>query len=401
MYEEAASFTLRCQTDDDDCRPALVGVKAEGRVDGVLFDLVLRQTYRNTSAKVLEVVYTFPLPHSAVLLSLATELNGSRMQGVIQARQSAEQTYEQALSKGDAPIMLEHLGNGLHTANIGNLKPGDELLIELRYAQVLAFEQGRLRLCIPTTVAPRYGQAITAGLQAQQVPEASLTAAYPLELAVSFGGPLAQAELHCPTHRFLQQRVGRDTRLELTCGAWLDRDVVITAQPTEWSTTLVLQTHDLASDEAPTVLLASFQPGMTDSHGPLALKVLLDCSGSMAGDSIASAKAVLSDLLGALHEDDSLSLTKFGSHVQHLVAPASLRTLDRAALAGLLSRIDADLGGTEMEAALRSVFALKRPPTARDANVLLLTDGDIWQADSMVAAARASGHRVFVIGVGS
>ena len=46
--------------------PVLTGVKADGRLDGVLFELALRQTYRNTSEKVLEVVYTFPLPHQAV-----------------------------------------------------------------------------------------------------------------------------------------------------------------------------------------------------------------------------------------------------------------------------------------------------------------------------------------------
>ena len=32
---------------------------------------------------------------------------------------------------------------------------GDELVIEVRYAQLLASEQGRLRLAIPTTIAPR------------------------------------------------------------------------------------------------------------------------------------------------------------------------------------------------------------------------------------------------------
>ena len=38
--------------------PVLTGVRANGRLDGVLFDLTLRQTYRNTSDSVLEVIYT-------------------------------------------------------------------------------------------------------------------------------------------------------------------------------------------------------------------------------------------------------------------------------------------------------------------------------------------------------
>ena len=112
-----------------------------------------------------------------MLLGFASELNGERMVGTIVAKPQAERQYEKALAEGDAPVMLEVAHDGLHTANIGNLKPGDELVLELRFAQTLAFEQGRLRLSIPTTIAPRYGNAERAGLQPQQVPQASIAGA--------------------------------------------------------------------------------------------------------------------------------------------------------------------------------------------------------------------------------
>ena len=70
MNVEKNAFVL-ANRDGDAPNPVLIGVNAEGRLDGVLFELALRQTYRNTSAKVLEVVYTFPLPHQAVLLGFA------------------------------------------------------------------------------------------------------------------------------------------------------------------------------------------------------------------------------------------------------------------------------------------------------------------------------------------
>lgn len=35
--------------------PVLCGVQASGRLDGVLFELTLRQTYRNTLDRVLEL----------------------------------------------------------------------------------------------------------------------------------------------------------------------------------------------------------------------------------------------------------------------------------------------------------------------------------------------------------
>ena len=173
MNDETKAFGLASR-ETGAAAPVLTGVRANGRLDGVLFDLTLRQTYRNTSDSVLEVVYTFPLPTQAVLLGFASELNGERKVGTVVAKRAAERQYEEALAEGDAPVMVEALADGLHTANIGNLKPGDELVLEVRFAQLLSFEQGRLRLAIPTTIAPRYGNAESAGLQPQQVPHASL-----------------------------------------------------------------------------------------------------------------------------------------------------------------------------------------------------------------------------------
>ena len=67
MNKDGPQFALSCK-DGNAPAPVLVGVQAQGRLDAVLFELTLRQTYRNTSSQVLEVVYTFPLPPMAVLL---------------------------------------------------------------------------------------------------------------------------------------------------------------------------------------------------------------------------------------------------------------------------------------------------------------------------------------------
>ncbi len=400
MNDELKTFGLVC------CQvgapsPVLVGVSAVGRLDGVLFDLRLRQTYRNDSRQTLELVYTFPLPHQAVLMRFASELNGARQVGRVVAKRQAEARYEQGLADGDAPVMLEALDGGLHTANIGNLKPGDALVLEVRYAQLLAFEHGRIRLAIPTTIAPRFGNPLAAGLQPQQVPEASLLADYPLDLSVSLCGALSAASVECPTHRVVHDTVDGCRRLRLSAGARLDRDVVLLVQPCEPMPSLVVQGRDAVVGAAPVVVMAAFQPPAAAVRARVALKLLVDCSGSMAGDSIASARAALKGVLAGLRKTDHVSLSRFGSTVDHV---AALRPCTGEALARLGSAVDAmaaDLGGTEMEDALEAVFALPAPRDAGAADVLLITDGDIWQAQAMIDAARAGGHRVFAIGVGT
>lgn len=84
-------------------------------------------------------------------------------------KKQATERYEEAISKGDSPIMVERSARGLYTANLGNLKPGEDAVIEIDYAQLLRFEQDQIRITVPTTVGPRYGDAHrTAGLAAHE-----------------------------------------------------------------------------------------------------------------------------------------------------------------------------------------------------------------------------------------
>ncbi len=396
---ETTAFTLACR-DGHRQPPVLRAVSAAGRLDGTLFELTLRQTYRNLGPQWLEVVYTFPLLPRGVLLAFATELNGARMEGILLPKRQAERRYESALADGDAPVMLEAHADGLHTANIGNLKPGDEIVVEVRMAQVVAFEQGRLRLSIPSTIAPRYGDPSGAGLQPQQAPVTSLAADYPLALTLHLAGTLAEAAVECPTHRVVSRRGQAHLEIALAPQARLDRDVVLVVTRKSAAEAVVTQARDERSAEAPTVVLATLPIPQAPLRDGLALKLLVDCSGSMAGDSMESARRALKGLLARLGPTDAVSLTRFGSTVEHVspLAPCSPAVLER--LAQDVAATDARLGGTEMEAGLAAVLRITSPGDA-NGDVLMITDGEVWNVDDVIAAARRAEQRVFVIGVGA
>lgn len=386
-------------TESGEPQPVLAGVHAFGRVEGVLFELTLRQTYRNASDRLLEVVYTFALPVAAVVMGFATELNGQRRAATVLPRHEAEARYETALAAGDAPVMLEALGDGLHSANIGNLKPGDELVVELRFAQLLSFEQGRLRLSIPTTIAPRFGNAAQAGFQPQQVPQASMSVEYPLRLTVVLVGSLANAAVECPSHTLFRTTDRKELCLSLPEGARLDRDVVLLVTPSQDRESIWIPATDTVNPLAPALRLAVLQPPPAPERSRVTVKLLVDCSGSMGGDSIASARRALRGVVGQLRVTDAVSFSRFGSTVEHVLMPTNSDRKGLERLNALVDETDATLGGTELELALRGVFGL--PMSDASGDVLLVTDGEIWQAEAMIEAARTSGHRVFAIGVGS
>ncbi|MBI3155406.1 MAG: VWA domain-containing protein [Burkholderiales bacterium] len=84
----------------------------------------------------------------------------------------------------------------------------------------------------------------------------------------------------------------------------------------------------------------------------------MDCSGSMGGGGIASARRALHGVLDALAPGDEASLSRFGSQVEHALGPGPCSDDARSLLHRVVDATDASLGGTEMAAALRAVFGL-------------------------------------------
>jgi Ca-activated chloride channel family protein len=372
---------------------ALLGVAASGKVNGLLFELTVEQRYRNATDSNIEAVYTFPLPHDAVLLDVEVAIAGRRLKGVVVEKRAAEASYEQAIDGGNTAVMLERAGDGLLTANFGNLMPGEEASIRYRFAQPLRVEHGTVRITVPTVIAPRYGDPATAGMQAHQAPVHDLGVSYPFALTIELAGAIARGTIGSPTHPIRSQHRGSDVVVTLDADATLDRDFVLTAEDVGDQSLAVVE-----SDEDGYVALASFVLDRMDNVAPepLRLKILLDCSGSMAGDSIDAARRALQRILASLTRRDRFSLSRFGSHVQHitdgLVAVGRIH-------ARRIAQIQADLGGTEMARALEAVYAIDAE--RQSADVLLVTDGEIWAVDALIAKARGAGQRVFVVGVGN
>jgi Ca-activated chloride channel homolog len=397
--------TARFQTVDGEDM-VLEGVKAQGRVVGRMLDMHLEQRFRNPSQENVEVVYTFPLPWKAVLLGLEVELNGKCLSGVVKARSDARAEYEEAVSEGNTGILLSVNANGTHTLELGNLLAGEVCVVRLHYVQVLQPEQGSLRLMLPTTLAPRYGDPLNQGkYEPHAVPVVDLNAEYPFELTLNIQGELTRARLASPSHPvsirslpMVGMREALQTEVRLAAAAWLDRDFVLVFDELAQDG-LGLAAWDRL-DAGLGVVMASFSPKLpTRQSLPVAMKVLVDCSGSMGGDSIQAARSALQGILTGLKPEDRFSLSRFGSEVDHRskalwkCAPASM-----AAARRWVEKLEADLGGTEMERAIRSTLAL---PGGDRADILLITDGEIEDVDTVVEVARQSRHRFFVVGIGS
>lgn len=380
---------------------ALQTVHAKGTVSGLLLEMTIRQQYKNNTKKNIETVYTFPMGWGATLIELSAEIAGKRLCGVVSEKQEAQEQYEDAIAKGDMPIMLEKNSDGIYSVNLGNLKPKEEAVIEYTYSQLLRFEEGNVRITLPTTIAPRYGDINLGGIAEHQSVETSLLTEYPFSLSLTLSGGMENASVECPSHQIQVSKDEDSLNVELKRSAFLDRDFVLNLSGLANQSFCIVTPDPNLGPQGCTVLASFCPPPVSPELVEVAdIKILVDCSGSMQGDSIASAKRALHHVLSHLNTNDYFSYSQFGNNVKHGFSKLrSADTFNISAASVLISNTEANMGGTEIENALLSTFALQGQK--EKANILLITDGEVWDTSAIIAAAKKSGHRIFAIGVGS
>ncbi len=377
-------------------RVALCDVAVTAVLQDLLAEVTVSQTYRNDEATNIEAVYTFPLPLDAVLLELDVEIGERRLTGTVVEKKAAEAKYEDAIESGDAAVMLEVIEPGLYTMNVGNLLPDETARITFRYALLYRWTGERLRLFLPTTIAPRFGESPHLPHQA---PAASLTVENTFSLRVEVLGALRNAQFVCPSHAVDLVHSAEKAVLSLQQPkAVMDRDFILNVKAPQATRSFVLCGEDGTGITA----LASFQPffpGLQQPR-PLALAIVIDCSGSMQGDSMEQAKRALDGILEGLQPEDRITLVAFGSSTrllsQHLL-PCDQTNLAKAR--DFAASLDATMGGTEIGDALQEAYdALGRTETA---DIFVVTDGEVSAWETVVDEATKSGHRIFTVGIGS
>ena len=90
-------------------------------------------------------------------------------------------------------------------------------------------------------------------------------------------------------------------RLPSVARVGLGRELVIAVMPREPRPSLLIRAADATSQSAPAVTLAALQPPPGVQRDRISLKLLVDCSGSMSGDSIASARAALHGVVNVMN----------------------------------------------------------------------------------------------------
>ncbi len=367
-------------------------------ITDLLAEYELRHVFRNTGDAPIEAVYSFPVPLDAAFLGMEATLGGEVLSSQVQLKSKATRRYDDAIANGDSAVLLEAVEPGMLCVSLGNLLAKEKGEIVLRFAATLSVADRIARFSLPLVHRPRYGRS---ALDALVEPHHDFSVEHPLDVDISVRGLLAKTAMQCAAHgvRFSQMHDAMVLRID---NAMLDRDFVLGFElPEDCSA----QARLIADGEEAIGLVSFTLPQRTDEGMPLDLCLVLDGSGSMQGDAIAQSRLALDAVAATLGDADRVQVLRFGSRVVPLFRRPLLATARvREALHTLTGTVNADLGGTEIGAALDAAMdGLQRGETTRSRAIILVTDGAVTPKEIQAAQARAVklGIRIFVVAVGS
>src|SRR6266540_6525794 len=271
-----------------------VQVSTSGRVARV----TVEEWFRNNGPALDEGMYHFPLPGEAVFSSYSLWQGDQELRGEAMDAAQARAIYEAIVRQKRDPALIELAGQGLIRARVFPIAPGETRKITLKYTQLLdrAGDAWRFRYL---------------GDRARQ--NAPRSFRLEVDSAARFGDP------YSPTHQVRVTRSGDHLDVTLADTA-PGGDFELFLPLARGLVGLSLVTDQPAGEDGYFMLLLA--PGAAAQTEALRRDVVavIDVSGSMSGEKLAQAKTALSQLLGALREQDRFRIVAFAGGVRRYAA---------------------------------------------------------------------------------
>lgn len=382
----------------------------------------VEQRFFNGTGEWVEGIYVFPLPESASVDEMELKVGDRIIRGEIAERETAQQNYAEAKAAGKRSAIVEQERPNLFTTSVANIGPGETVTISIGYWLTAEYQDAAFTMRIPLTLTPRYLPGVPMGVNqgtgfgpdTNQVPDGSRVtppvslgppASAAITISLTPGVPIAQ--FSSASHPLTVTRLGDSgagERFELrpSAGATsMDRDLVVSWFPKASAAPEAAAFVERHGAHHYAMVLAVPPTERQRFERDRELVLVVDTSGSMAGQSIRQAKSALTLALAQLAPGDSFNIIEFNSATRRLF-PSSMPANRDNLEAGqrFLANLDAE-GGTEMKPAL--VAALEAPIGGDMKQIVFITDGSVGNENSLVDLVheRIGDNRLFSVGLGS
>ncbi len=391
-------------------------------VSGFVASATVTQRYQNPFKKPIEAVYTFPLPNDAAVDDMQMTIGQRTIKGLIKRKKEAREIYERARERGQRASLLEQERPNIFTQSVANIMPGDNIVITIRYVNILRYTEGNYELVFPMVVGPRYIPGNTAtghsgtgwAPDTDVVPDASRITppvlkpgertGHDISLSVKLDAGVPIKDVQSISHVIDIKHINpHEKTLKIHRADTLpNKDFVLRYQVAGKAPEMATIAHH---DERGGFFTLIIQPQQTVTDAqviPRELIFIVDTSGSMSGFPIEKSKEAMRRLIKGMRSTDIFNVIRFAGDTGTLwnkPQPHTETNVDKALryVEGFRGQ-----GGTEMRKGI--LEALAQPAAEGYLRIaFLLTDGYIGDEFRIFQSIEKErrGARVFSLGVGS
>lgn len=404
------NFGLMAELENTRVSLPLSHVEARFRVTGDLASVEMDQVFEQNARQALNVTYTFPLPGQSSVFRCEMHVNGRVIRAVVMEEKAARRFVQQKIAEGHRTALVEFNRDNVFTLELGNVAPGDRIVIRFAYLQPLERLGDQLSLRLPFNLGVRYipGRPLLrsnrgSGIcdDTDQVPDASrispprIRGDHPDAATLYVRGDFDAEEVKAgslisPSHAVrvdvLQDRV----EVELAGEELVpDRDLVLRwqeptvsqARPMAWSCRHESWHYGLVQLRAPQQVAAD--------ERPQDIYFLLDRSGSMEGENWQQCTKALHAFVHELGARDRVWITCFESSHQDFSESPMLRDELLADPSFQNFEQVGTRGGTELLPALEHVLQIRAKYSSEvPARLILITDGQVGNEPEILQLMR-------------
>lgn len=380
------------------------------------FTTKLTQVFHNPNTTALKQVrYTFPLYDGVAVNSYTISYASKTLTGVVKQKDDARQTYQAAVDRGESAGLLESLPAGVFGVTLGNVPAGEDVKVQVTYCGELKHDAGidGLRFTLPTAIAPRYGDYPGEVLKSDAVVKKGMSITVDVDMlgqrirrvqspghaiAVSMGSTSSCADKDA----FEPDKASAT----LTQGSTeLAADFILQLLVDDISTPrAVLETHPTLPNQR--ALMATLVPKFTLPAANPEIVFIADQSYSMHGAKNAALVTALKVFLKSLPLGVRFNLCAFWDSYKFLWPKSKVYTEAsvNAAMA-FVQTFQGNRSGTEILGPIKAAFERRLGDLPLE--VMLLTDGEIWNEDDVFGylneqiVEKAVEARVFALGIGT
>lgn len=392
------------------------------RISGNLQRVTVRQIYGNPFEEVINTVYTFPLPQSGAVDRMDMWIGDRLIRGKIHERELARQIYEEAIEAGQTASLLEQERPNIFTQSVGNILPGDSIVIEISYVAPIEYDDGEYEIVFPMVVGPRFVppggfvrrifdlyEVSTSVEDADRitppiVPEGFRTG-YDIELSVTLNAGIGIVD-----YESLNHEVETDLHFNGTATITLknedeipNRDFVLRWRTASDRIQTGVITHNGGLGGHFMLILQPDADISVDRITPKEMFFVVDCSGSMSGQPMEVAKETVRQFVSGMNPDDTFQIMRFSETASSMSRSPLTNTETNVSDGIAYINAMSGTGGTMMIEGVRAAIGYPED-SERMRFVIFLTDGYIGNEGEILGELQSTlgeNTRLFSVGVGS